>query len=55
MSTILIVAGTVLVILGVAMIPLPGPGAPVLVLGVVLVGAGVVARVTSGKDAPPTH
>jgi hypothetical protein len=54
-STVLIVAGTVLLLLGVALIPVPGPGALVLVLGVVLLGAGMVARVTSRANASPTH
>ncbi len=44
-STALILAGAVVIVAGVAMYVLPGPGFPFLILGFVLAAAGIVARV----------
>lgn len=44
MSRLLMIAGAALSLLGVILIPLPGPGFPVLALGAVLVVAGAAAR-----------
>ncbi|WP_286960726.1 MULTISPECIES: PGPGW domain-containing protein [Arsenicicoccus] len=44
MDTVLLVAGAVLLVVGIVMVPFPGPGLLVLWLGVVLLAAGALAR-----------
>ena len=50
MSKLLIVGGVVVSLLGLVLIPLPGPGYPVLVVGVLLLNVGLVVLVVSNRS-----
>lgn len=51
MPNLVLAVGGLLVVLGLALIPLPGPGFAVIVPGLVLVAVGVVLKVT-GRPNP---
>lgn len=53
-STLLIVAGTLIGVLGLVLTPLPGPGYPVPILGAILLIAGFVTRMNMKRGPRQT-
>ena len=49
MNRLLMIAGAVLAVLGILLIPLPGPGFLVLSLGAILLVAGLAVRGARGR------
>jgi hypothetical protein len=50
-SKLLIIAGSLLAVLGIALIPLPGPGHLLLIVGVVFLLVGFLERSTSRRGS----
>jgi drug/metabolite transporter (DMT)-like permease len=50
----LIIAGAVIVVLGVVLIPLPGPGYPVVILGAITLTVGGVLAATRRRGPRQT-
>ena len=52
MTRPLLIVGSILTVIGLVMIPLPGPGFPLLALGLVALVVGAVAHVAEARDRP---
>lgn len=52
MAKFLLIVGSVLTVLGLVMIPLPGPGFLVLLPGLTILVVGAVAHFARAKDRP---